>query len=283
MNLNISSKILLDGADPRESKEAKNILGFLDGQTTNPTLLTKHPEARHLADRGEKFLKEEIYYFYKRVVKEIAEITSGPISIEVYADEDTSSEKMVEQAEEMARWVPNACIKLPITKEGLIAAKELVQKRISLNMTLCFSQEQAAAVYVATKESEVPVFVSPFVGRLDDRNENGMDLVENILKMYQKGDGHVFPLVASVRSLDHLLYAIKISSPFITVPLEALKQWHESDFKLPDDNFSYNPDLEKIPYKEIDLNNEWENYDIFHPLTGKGLKKFADDWNSVIK
>ena len=139
---------------------------------------------------------------------------------------------MLEQAREMVKWVPQACIKLPIVPEGLKAAQKAVECGIPLNMTLCFSQEQAAAVYAATRGTKKPVFVSPFIGRLDDKGKDGISLVKNILSMYEKGDGHVLPLTASVRSLDHLLAAIKMASPLITVPFKIIKEWQEKDFFL---------------------------------------------------
>ena len=122
------------------------------------------------------------------------------VSIEVFADLGTSAEEMLAQGEEMFSWIPNAYVKYPCTHEGLRAAQMSVQKSIRVNMTLCFSQEQAAAVYAATKGSKEPVYVSPFVGRLDDRGEDGMDLVRNIKKMYERSDGHVHVLAASIRS-----------------------------------------------------------------------------------
>jgi transaldolase len=100
------------------------------------------------------------------------------VSIEVFADLDTSAERMLAQGEEMFSWIPNAYIKYPCTREGLRAAEPSVRKNIRMNMTLCFSQEQAAAVYAATKGSREPVYLSPFVGRLDDRGENGMHVRE---------------------------------------------------------------------------------------------------------
>ena len=103
------------------------------------------------------------------------------------------------QGQEMFTWIANAYVKYPCTHEGLRAAEMSVQKGIRVNMTLCFSQEQAAAVYVATKGSKEPVYVSPFVGRLDDQGEDGMDLVRNIKKMYSRSDGHVHVLAASIR------------------------------------------------------------------------------------
>jgi len=282
--ISLSTKIFLDGADPQESKETKKLLGFLDGQTTNPTLLTKNPEIQKAIEKGEKFPEEELYSFYKKVVNSISGITTGPVSVEVYADKSTKAEEMLKQAREMVEWIPNVCIKLPITNEGLKAANLAVREGIPVNMTLCFSQEQAAAVYAATKGAKKPVFVSPFVGRLDDKEKNGMDLVENILRMYKKGDGHVFPLVASVRSLNHLLFTIKLSCPSITVPFKVIKEWVDKEFILPDQNFVYqSTNLAPIPYKDISLDKNWQNYDIYHSLTETGLEKFSIDWKTIIK
>src|SRR3989344_4842731 len=102
------------------------------------------------------------------------------------------------QGKEMFSWIPNAHVKYPTTKAGLEAAHRSIQEGMRVNMTLVFTQEQAAAVYAATKGAKRgDVFVSPFIGRLDDRGENGMDLIKNIIKMYRGGDGHVLILGAS--------------------------------------------------------------------------------------
>jgi transaldolase len=117
------------------------------------------------------------------------------VSIEVFSDLDTRAEQMLAQGEDMFSWIPNAYVKYPCTHEGLRAARMSVERGIRINITLCFSQEQAAGVYAATQASKAPVYVSPFVGRLDDRGENGMDVVKNIQRMYEAGDGHVYVLV----------------------------------------------------------------------------------------
>lgn len=107
-------------------------------------------------------------------------------------------------------------------------------------MTLCFSQEQAAAVYAATHGAKKgQVFVSPFIGRVDDRGENGMDLIKNILKMYEKGDRHVEVLTASLRNLNHLLYSIKVGSDIVTSPFKILKGWGENKIPMPNSDYLY--------------------------------------------
>jgi transaldolase len=283
---NLKTKIFLDGGDQVETKEIIKNLGFLDGQTTNPSLISKNPEARQRIERGEKFAADEVISFYRSVVKEISEIIpQGSISVEVYADLSTKAEDMLKQGKEMFSWIPNAHIKFPTTKEGLTAAELAVKEGLRVNMTLCFTQEQAAAVYVATRGAKRGnVFISPFIGRLDDRGENGMDLISNILKMYKKVDGHVELLTASVRNYDHHLYALKLGSDIITAPFKVLKEWGEKGLPVPGDGYIYNSHGRRaIPYKDINLEKDWKDYDIRHELTVKGIEKFSADWNSLIK
>lgn len=280
----ILSKIFIDGGDPAETAQAKKLLGYIDGQTTNPTLIAKNPEAAAKLAKGDKFSQKEAYEFYKKVVTEISSMVDWSVSIETYSDKNTTAVQMLSQSKEMYTWIPNAWIKFPTTKEGLKAALQAVKEGIRVNMTLVFSQEQAAAVYAATLGSKEPVFVSPFAGRLDDLGEDGMSLIANILKMYQSGDNHVFTLSASVRTLSHLLYALKLQSPIITIPFKIFQQWAEIDFQIPDANFTYSPsDLTPIPYKELDLTKDWSTFDIHHDLTDIGIEKFSADWNSLVK
>ena len=152
------------------------------------------------------------------------------MSIEVFADIDTAAADMLTQGEEMFSWIPNAYIKYPCTREGLRAAELSVQQQIRLNMTLCFSQDQAAAVYAATRESKQGVYVSPSVGRLDDHGENGMDVVKNIKRMYKNGDGHVHVLAASIRHVDHLLASFALGVELATVPAKILVEGARKDF-----------------------------------------------------
>lgn len=284
--VNLKTKIFLDGGDPEETKEALKLLGFLDGQTTNPTLISKNPVAQERIKKGIRFNKEEVIEFYKDVVKQIAElIPKGSVSIEVYSDSSTSAEAMISEAKKMFSWIPNAHIKIPITKEGLKAAEIAVRNGLRLNMTLCFNEEQAAALYSATKGAKKgDVFVSPFVGRLDDRGINGMDLISNILQMYRQGDGHVEVLSASVRNIEHFLYSIHIGADIITAPLKILKEWAEMGLKVPEPSYVYDTKgLSKIQFSEIGLTQSWQQYNISHELTDKGLESFAKDWNALIK
>jgi len=107
--------------------------------------------------------------------------------IEVFADRTTTAEEMLDQAKDMYLWIPNAYINYPCTTEGLKAAEVSVERGLRVTMTLCFSQSQIAAVYTATKHAETPAYVSPFVGRLDDIGQNGMDLIRNAKRMLAQG------------------------------------------------------------------------------------------------
>ena len=282
----LKTKIFLDGGDPEETKETLRLLGFLDGQTTNPTLIAKNPHAQERIKKGLKFSKDEVIEFYRNVVNQISGlIPDGSVSVEVYADFSTTSEAMISEAKEMFSWIPNAHIKIPVTKEGLKAAEMGVGKGLRLNLTLCFNQEQAAAVYAATKGAKKgDIFISPFVGRLDDRGQNGMDIISNILQMYKKGDGHVEVLSASVRNIEHFLYSISLGADIITAPFKILKDWAGMGLIVPEPSYSYDAKgTAGIPYKEIGLLKNWQEYNIAHELTDKGLESFARDWNALIK
>ncbi len=281
----LTTRIFLDGADPEETRRVIKTLGFLDGQTTNPSLLAKNPEAQAHKVDGNKFSATAIYQFYKALCQELsAMLPGGSISIEVYADEATTVGVMLEQAREFDTWIPNAHIKLPTSAAGLEAAGVLTGEGRRVNMTLVFTQAQAAAVYAATRGAKRgAVFLSPFIGRLDDRGENGMDLIANILRMYQAGDGHVETLTASVRSMEHFLCALALGSDIITAPASILLAWGEAGLPIPGSGYRYEaPGLAPIPYEDIGLDGPWTGYAIGHPLTDKGMAKFSEDWNSLI-
>ncbi len=281
----LKTRIFLDGGNPDETARAIKVFGFLDGQTTNPTLISKNPGAAERLAQGTRFSPGELVGYYRDVVKQIsAMVPEGSISVEVYADRATKAETMLEQGKEMFGWIPNAHIKFPTSAEGLKAASLAISQGLRVNMTLCFSQAQAAAVYAATMGARKgQVFVSPFIGRLDDRGENGMDLISHIIRMYAKGDGHVEVLTASVRKVDHLLYALALGSDIITSPFSVLEEWDKKGLLLPGADYSYNTgSLKAIPYEEMDLTKDWRDYDIRHDLTDKGMERFSQDWNSLI-
>jgi transaldolase len=281
---------LVDGGDPDETLRVKNSVGYVDGQTTNPSLIAKNPEVRNLVSSGHKFSSREEMDEYKKIVKIISPLVGDAgVSIEVFADLDTTAEQMLAQGREMFAWIPNAYVKYPCTHEGLRAAQTSVREAIRVNMTLCFSQAQAAAVYAATKGSKEPVYVSPFLGRLDDRGENGMDLVRNIKKMYAAGDGHVHVLAASIRNLNHLLGSFALQAELVTAPAKVWEEWAAASFPLPGKDFVYKGfdkagnEMRAIPYQSLDLNRPWEGFDIRHELTTKGIQQFVADYKSTLK
>jgi transaldolase len=284
------TQILVDGGDPKETLRMKNLIGFVDGQTTNPSLIAKNPEIQRLIASGHNLTSGEEKNEYKKIVKSISPLVGDAgVSIEVFADLNTTAEQMLAQGQEMFSWIPNAYIKYPCTYEGLRAAQMSVQTSIRVNMTLCFSQEQSAAVYAATQGSREPVYVSPFVGRLDDSGEDGMDLVRNIKQMYARSDGHVHVLAASIRTVNHLLCSFALSAELATIPTTVLDEWAAAGFPMPDQDFRYKSDdasgklLKAIPYKELDLNLPWQSFDIAHELTTKGIQKFVADYQSTLR
>lgn len=284
------TKILVDGGDPAETSRIKGLLGFVDGQTTNPSLIAKNPEIRRLIGSGHRLSRQEENEEYKKIVQQISPLVGDAgVSIEVFADLGTRAEQMVTQGKEMFTWIPNAYIKYPCTHEGLRAVQMSVREGLRVNITLCFSQDQAAAVYGATKGTATPAYVSPFVGRLDDHGDTGIDLIKNIRKMYDSGDGHVHILAASIRNLDHLLASFAFGADLVTVPAKVLEEWAAKGFPLPGQDFTYTGKssdgrlLKPIPYKALELNKPWEDFDIVHELTTKGIRKFVEDYQSTLK
>lgn len=276
------TKILVDGGDPQETRHVKELLGFVDGQTTNPSLIAKNAHIQELIASGHKLSSRDEMDEYKKIVQTISPLVGDAgVSIEVFSDESTTPQEMFSQGREMFSWIPNAYIKYPCTAEGLRAAQNSVRQGIRV-ITLCFSQQQAAAVYAATKGTKEPAYVSPFVGRLDDIGQNGMDIVKNIKRMLSKGDGHVLVLAASIRSLEHLLYCFALETELATVPAKILEQWAIKNFPTPDTKFQYKAPGKPIPYEKLDLKRGWETFDIQHELTRKGIEKFAADYRATL-
>ena len=277
------TKILVDGGDPQETRQVKEWLGFVDGQTTNPSLIAKNPHIRELITSGHRLSNQEEMDEYKKIVQTISPLVGDAgVSIEVFSDEKTTAPEMFSQGQEMFSWISNAYIKYPCTAEGLRAAQVSVEQGMRVNMTLCFSQQQAAAVYAATKGTKEPAYVSPFVGRLDDIGQNGMDVVKNIKKMFSKGDGHVLVLAASIRSLEHLLYCFALETELVTVPARILELWASKNSPIPDKQFQYKTSGKSIPYEDLNLEGPWETFDIQHDLTRKGVEKFAADYRATL-
>ena len=282
--MNLNTKIFLDGGDPEETKVMIEKLGFLDGQTTNPSLVAKHPSFQACVNGERECTNDDLWTAYKDIVTEISPLVPDSVSIEVYADHETTADEMITKGRELTTWIPNAHVKLPINKAGLTAAEALTKDGIRVNMTLCFTQAQAAAVYAATRGAPAgSVYVSPFVGRLDDRGEDGMSFVKNVIEMFKESDGHVLPLVASVRSLDHFMQSIAIGVPIITSPGKILDEWLAADVPIPDSSYEYDAgDKTPFPYEEHDLEADWQSFALEHPLTTSGIERFASDWNSLL-
>ncbi len=280
-----TSRIFLDGGDPNETSEILALLPSLAGQTTNPTLVAQNPEAQKCLVGDEKCTTKDILSLYKNLVRDISRvIPKGSVSIEVYADKNTTADEMFAQGKEMWTWIPNAHIKYPTTEAGLEAAERSIKVGMRVNMTLVFTEEQAAAVHSATRGAKKgDVFVSPFVGRLDDIGENGMDLIKNIRKMYDEVGSHVEILSASIRSRDHFCASLAYGTDIITAPGKAIREWIGAG-KSDGAGYSYDAKaLKPIPYKQLDLSKDWRAFDISHFLTEKGIERFASDWNNLIR
>jgi transaldolase len=213
-------RIFLDTANIEQIRKGVK-LGVVSGVTTNPTLVARE---------GRKD--------YETVVKEICSTVSGPVSVEVVVEEINA---MLEQARQIAKWAPNAVVKIPSTAEGLEVTSQLAGEGIKVNMTLCFSVNQAllAAHAGAT-------FVSPFVGRLDDAGHDGMALVKDIVDVFkQYQDLTTEVLAASIRHPLHCVAAAKAGAHIATIPFKVLMQMTQ------------------------------------HPLTDVGIERFLADWRSV--
>lgn len=279
------TQIFLDSGDPKETAESLKLLGSLDGQTTNPTYFIKSPQVQERLKTQGKFSREEIWESYHKIIKEIESlIPQGSISVEVFADKHTSAEDMLKQARELYAWTPNAYLKFPIIPEAMKAAAQAIKEGMRVNMTLCFNQEQAAAVYAMSRgASRGQVYISPFIGRHTDAGARGLDLIRNIIRMYQQGDGHVLVLSASLRSLDQFYAAIAAGTDIITAGFKYIKLWAEDGKKQPGPDFAYNPEgFRPIEYKEFDLNKDWTEFNIQDDMTDKGLDQFVQDWNNAI-
>ncbi len=194
-------KFFIDTANVDEIKEAAS-LGVLDGVTTNPTLISREVERT-----GAKF---------KDILKEICEIVKGPVSGEVVA---LDHKGMVEEARELAKLDQHMVIKIPMTKDGLKAVKQLSSENIKTNMTLIFSPSQAL---LAAKAGAT--YASPFVGRLDDISHVGMELVSSIVTIYENYGLETEVIVASIRNPLHVVDAALMGAHIATIPFKVIDQ-----------------------------------------------------------
>lgn len=211
-------KFFVDSADIKQIEDLMPT-GLIDGVTTNPSLIAKN---------GDDMAK---------TIKDICALVSGPVSAEVTA---TDSDKMLEEGQYLASLAKNVTIKVPLTINGLKTCKALRAQGTQVNVTLCFSATQALLAAKAGAS-----FISPFVGRLDDIGEKGMDLIEDIVVIYENYGFETEVLVASVRSKQHVIDAAIIGAHVATLPPKIIYELYE------------------------------------HPLTDKGLKAFLDDWNKT--
>jgi transaldolase len=208
-------KIFLDSANIEQIRQAKT-LGAIEGVTTNPSLLAK--------EKGD----------WKKIVRQICKEIDGPVSVEVIATETSA---MLAEARDLVKIAPNIVIKVPMTLDGLKVISELHQRGVETNATLVFSPNQAL---LAAKAGAT--FVSPFVGRLDDIGQDGMQVVQDIMTVFRNYDLSTQVLAASIRHTNHFFQAAILGADAVTVPLGVLLN------------------LAK------------------HPLTDIGLAKFLDDW-----
>ena len=211
-------KFFIDTADLKEIKEGAS-MGLVDGVTTNPSLVAK---------TGRK---------YRDVVLEICEVVDGPISAEVLS---VDYEGMMREGRQWAKEHKNIVVKIPLIADGLKAVRTLSSEGIRTNVTLCFSATQAL---LAAKAGAT--YISPFVGRLDDISEVGMELIEKIVTIYDNYDYATQVLVASVRNPNHIVDAALMGAHVCTVPYGVLQQI------------------------------------LKHPLTDIGLKKFIEDGKKI--
>lgn len=213
-------KIFIDTAKIEEIKEAAS-WGILDGVTTNPTLMCKTAKT------------------FDELAQEIIRIVDGPISLEAIAQD---TEGIIKEARQLSKIHKNVVVKIPITKEGIAAINVLAKEGVKTNVTLVFSPTQAL---LAAKAGAT--YISPFVGRLDDISQDGMDLVEDILTIFKNYSIKTEIIVASVRHPIHVVRAALLGAHIATCPFTVL----ESLFK--------------------------------HPLTDIGIKRFIDDWSKIPK
>jgi transaldolase len=190
-------KFFLDTANIKEIKEAA-AMGFLDGVTTNPSLIAKE---------NKKF---------ETAIKEICEICRGPVSAECVTEK---FEEMVEEGRRLAKLAGNVVVKIPLTADGLKAVKALSSEGVKINVTLCFSASQA--LFAAKAGAR---FISPFVGRIDDTGHDGMQLIQDICTIYKNYNFTTEVLVASIRHPIHVLQAAKIGAHVSTMPFKVFEQ-----------------------------------------------------------
>lgn len=293
------TKLLLDSGDPVEYREiaelAKKNGSEMWGSTTNPSLI-----AQKLA--GQKVTPEKSFELQKQIALEILELVPGAVSAEVYADEQTKADAMIEQGRDIATWHDRIVVKLPTTLEGFKARTTLRKEKIPVNNTLVFSQQQIFAIClhedIMQKQygpinDTYPPFISPFLGRLDDLGENGIDLLVHGMKIKSLLKSELWMLEASVRSRTHLQAGIDAGSELITAPAKVYREYFNGSTMNHEPSSTMN--LRPIPYWQppqelLEMSSvddfmstiETGKLNINHELTDKGLIRFANDWKAIL-
>lgn len=211
-------KFFVDTANIDDIKELESS-GLLDGVTTNPSIIAKS---------GRQFLP---------LIEEICGIVAGPVSAEVAA---TDYATMIKEGKKLAALADNVAVKVPLTPDGLRVCKELSDEGTMVNVTLCFTPGQALLAAKAGAS-----FISPFVGRLDDLSQDGMELINDILTIYENYEFETEVLVASVRHPMHIIDSAKLGAHIVTCPPDVIRKLYQ------------------------------------HPLTDKGLAAFVEDWKKT--
>ena len=209
-------KFFIDTANLNEIREAAE-LGLIDGVTTNPSLIAKEGEIE-----------------FKQHIAAICEIVQGDVSVEVTS---LDTEGMLREGRDYARIAPNVVVKCPLTRDGLKATRRLTDEGTKVNVTLCFSAAQAI---LAAKAGAA--YISPFIGRLDDIGQNGLELLSEIVEIYGNYSWKTEVLAASIRHPIHIVEAARMGAHVATIPFKVIEQL------------------------------------IKHPLTDKGLEQFLADW-----
>lgn len=293
------TKFLLDSGDPNEYKEIVALAHEkgqeIWGATTNPSLI-----AKKLA--GQKVTPEIAFKLQKDIVAQILALVPGAVSAEVYADTTTTSDQMVQQGREIASWHERVFVKLPTTFEGFKARTVLRKEGVSINNTLVFSQEQVFAICLHEKllqesysirKSPWPPFISPFLGRLDDQGQDGLNMLANSLKTQNTyfPEDQTWLLSSSIRTLRHLQETIRFDCDIITAPAKVYREYFTPTHRETPEQQTLQP----IPYwtppaNLLDVQTleefmhvlEKNILSINHPLTQKGIEKFTADWKAIL-
>jgi transaldolase len=178
----------------------------------------------------------------------------------------------------MVNWIPNGVIAIPIYREGLAAAQQCVKEDLlPINLSMCFSQEQAAGAYTATTGAMPErVFLTVFIRALEKNGEAPWEIIERILGMLHEGDGHLGVITAGIGTIDHFMTALELAPYAVAAPVDVLRQWADRELYRPQKSSAGPKEKE---YRGIHLTRNWSEYDISHPLTTNLLKTYSRHWS----